>query len=99
MGSILENKVSNLMATVNELEKKIEKLNKTIEEKDQDKVELNRVIDKLEAKILEQRNEIVDQQNKCDDLRLKGGELSPVNFDKLNSQLNLANSEIETKDL
>ena len=30
---------------------------------------------------------------------MKGGELSPVYFDKLNSQLNVANADIKQKDL
>ena len=30
---------------------------------------------------------------------MKGGELSPVNFDVLNSQLNIAHAEIKQKDL
>ena len=53
----------------------------------------------LDAKIIEQRNQIVALSNENDDIKMKGGELSQVNFDVLNSQLNIAHAEIKQKDL
>ena len=89
MSQMLENKVSNLMATVKTLEKDIDHLNKDIKELNVDKVVLNENIEQLEDKIKQQRADYVDLQNECDDLKLKGGSLSPIAFDKLNSQINL----------
>ena len=51
MSQLLENKVSNLMATVTTLNKEIEKLNGTIQELNNDKTDLNKSIESLEDKI------------------------------------------------
>ena len=51
----------------------------------------------LESTISDQRAEIVNLKNENDDLKFKGGELSPVKFDKLNSELSLAREEINQK--
>jgi len=60
MGQLLENKVSNLMATVTTLNKEIEKLNTVIVGLNNDKSDLNKTIEQLEEKIKIQRGQIVD---------------------------------------
>jgi len=83
MKDMLQNKVSTLMAQKEELEKEIVSLNVSIETKDQAALDLNAVIARLEAKIDDHLLEITELQNMNDDLKIKGGELSPVMFDKL----------------
>ena len=78
---------------------KIVNLNAQITENLADKVKLEDNIATLDAKIIDQRNQIVELSNENDDIKMKGGELSPVNFDVLNSQLNIAHAEIKQKDL
>ena len=51
MSSLLENKVSNLMAEVKELNKKIKSLNIENEEKEQQKIELGKDINLLDDRI------------------------------------------------
>ena len=50
---------------------------------------LEDVNDAHEQKIKTINAEFVDMRNENDDLKLKGGKLSPVLFDKLESELNL----------
>jgi hypothetical protein len=45
------------------------------------------------------RNKNVDLANEINDLKLKGGELSVIYFDKVNSQLGISKSDIVQKDL
>ena len=98
MSQLLENKVSNLMADVKELDKKILSLEGTIREKDQDKVELQKIIEKLEKTISDQRGQVVDLKNTIDDLEHKNGPLSPVEFDKLHSELAVSKQELTQKE-
>ena len=42
--------------------------------------------------------ELVDLRNANDDLRLRGGALSPLQFDKLNSELNISRNDNLQKD-
>ena len=58
---------------------------------------MNETIEGLEIKIATQRSEIINLKNQNDDLKCKGGELSPVKFDKLNSELSLAKEDINQK--
>lgn len=41
-----------------------------------------------------QNEELIDLKNINEDLKLRGGLLSPLQFDKLNSELNLAKTEL-----
>ena len=52
----------------------------------------------MEEKLKQQHAEHVDLQNENDDLKCKGGALSKVHFDLLESRINLANSSNLEKD-
>lgn len=73
------------MAEVRQLKKTISELDTKIENQDSEKEMLTQNILRLEERGNEQRAEITHLKNENDDLKYKGGELSPVHFDKLNS--------------
>ena len=85
MSQLLENKVSHLMAEVKQLSKTISDLETRVDLQETEKNLLQETIANLEARVSEQRAEITNLGNENDDLKIKGGELSPVHFDKLNS--------------
>ena len=85
MSQLLENKVSHLMAEVKQLSKTIFDLETRVDLQETEKNLLQETIANLEARVSEQRAEITNLGNENDDLKIKGGELSPVHFDKLNS--------------
>ena len=93
MNVLLENKVSTLMAEKDEFQKTIVKLQGEIEEGKLEHKRLEDVNDVHEQKIKTINAEFVDMRNENDDLKLKGGKLSPVLFDKLESELNLQKTE------
>jgi uncharacterized coiled-coil DUF342 family protein len=97
MTQLLENKVSDLMAEVRHLEKDIKGLNGKIAEQAEEKEVLNQTILKLEERIKAQRAEIVDLQNETEDLKQKGGTLSQVSFDLLESRLTVERQENQQK--
>ena len=98
MKELLEHKVSTLLAEKEELQKKIAYLEIVIVEKDEAQDKQTSDYQNLEATIDTHLAEITDLKNSLDDLKCKGGELSPVVFDKLQSQLNLRDAEIKAKD-
>jgi uncharacterized coiled-coil DUF342 family protein len=56
-------------------------------------------ISELDQKLVDIRDKNVDLANEINDLKLKGGELSVIYFDKVNSQLGISKSDIVQKDL
>lgn len=97
MGQLLEDKVSDLMAEVRHLEKDIKGLNEQIAEQAEEKEVLNQNIAQLEERIKQQRAEIVDLKNETEELKQKGGTLSQVSFDLVQSRLTLERSDNRQK--
>ena len=85
------------MAEVRHLEKDIKGLNGKIAEQADEKEVLNQTILKLEERIKVQRAQIVDLQNETEDLKQKGGTLSQVSFDLLESRLTVERQENQQK--
>ena len=96
MSTILENKVSNLIAQVKRLESELRTCNKTIEEQTAEKTSLQDHIKELEKQTRSYRDELVDLKNVKEDLTMQLVQNSKVSM--LDSQLRLTVAEnIEQK--
>ena len=93
MTDILENKVSHFIADIEGLKKKIINLEDNIERKDLEISNLTVKVEEKNHEISRQRAKNLDLINEVDDLKMKGGELSKINFDQLKSKLNLYMTE------
>lgn len=83
VNNLLEDKVSQLMATKEQQKKQLEQLQKTIDKLNEEKAELNSKVLKLDIVIVSLNGKIVDLKNEIDDLNVKEGPMSVIQMDKV----------------